>query len=315
MSNGTLPKGPFPFFNLSAELRIAVYDYLELPPVNNFSYGFIFSCRKAKKECEDVAVKKSKVWLKQYKRDVLPRCPYDVQIVMALPPSVAKQGRFNTLRNLTLVLPGTTDIVDKINWRDLEFYGSLRLFNPIFALWLDKLTIHFRDAEKNWMVKWYDCWDDEYFEETFPRLLRILDRGFVRGNNPERQEEKKGYHMCNLALDAWKPEPVHIREIVISWALEKYGGLTSDEVVEMEGTCTKDPTRMCTGPCEYAVKFYRTGEIARESTCRFRWPQHEQWGEWPVDKHKAKCWKCNGVWNCKRYMRGLPAKEERENTE
>jgi hypothetical protein len=72
------------------------------------------------------------------------------------------------LKNITLVLPGTTYIIDNINRRYQEFYGNLRLLNPIFALWLDNLTIHFCDAEKNWLVKWNDCWDDEYFEETFP---------------------------------------------------------------------------------------------------------------------------------------------------
>jgi hypothetical protein len=118
--------------------------------------------------------------------------------------------------------------------------------------------------------------------------------------------------MVGSALNAWKPGPVHIKEIAISWALGGYGGLASDEEVEMEGTCTKHPTMMCAGPGEYAVKWHRNGEIARESTCRFRWPQHEQQRGWPVDKHKAKCWKCNGVWDCKRYMRGFSVKEERE---
>jgi hypothetical protein len=290
MSNGTLPKGPFPFLNLSAELRIAIYGYLELPPVNNSSYGFIFSCREAKKECEDVAVKKSNVWLKQYKMDVLSQYPYDVQIMMTLPPSVAEQRRFNTLRNITLVLPGTAYIVDCINGSSPEFYRNLRLFNPIFALWLDKLTIHFREDEKEGGVLWYDVWDGEYFEKTFLRLLRIIDRGFVLGNNPKRREEEIGCNLTSSTLNAWKPEPVHIKEIIISWDLEKYGGWASDEIVEMEGTCTKYQPMMCAGPGEYAVKWYRSGETARESTCRSRWPQHEQrGGEWPVDKHKSKC--------------------------
>ena len=163
-------------------------------------------------------------------------------------------------------------------------------------------------------MKWYDCWDEEYFEDTFQKLMGILDRGFVYGNNPllfekDFQQEEEGEERASesaLRFLTWKPGEVNIKEIVVAWELD--GGLDSDEVVEMEGTCNKDPmgVERCAGPGWYAVKDYRNGEIGRKSTCRFRWPQHEEWGPWPVDRHKAECGKCNWVWSYKREMRGLP---------
>jgi hypothetical protein len=116
--------------------------------------------------CEDVALKKTKLWLAVYKCDILPLFGYDVRILLPSQPPIASSIKFNTIKKLMLVLPGdlTEDII----------YISLRQLNPTFGLWLDKLTLHFKNTgEDGFMDSWITV-------NAFRRMKFNIKRGLTQ---------------------------------------------------------------------------------------------------------------------------------------
>jgi hypothetical protein len=165
-----------PLLCLPSELRLAIWEYLDFPPIDNKQCGgIVLACRQTKVECEDVALKKTKLWLAAYKRDILPLFGYDVRILLPSQPPIVSTIKFNTIKELTLVLPG--HLTDDI-WRcDDVFYTNFRRLNPVLGLWLDKVRLHFRSpgGVKSMRIS---------TEKMFRRLLFIIKSGLMYAHDP-----------------------------------------------------------------------------------------------------------------------------------
>jgi hypothetical protein len=258
-----------PFFRLPAELRIAIYELLDFPPVDNEQCrGLILSCRQAKRECEGVAIVTTKAWLLEYKRDVLPECELGVRILLShsTRASVQMHPKFHTLRHLTLVFSGHT--IHGCADRSQTFCEAFRHLDPIFGLWLDCLTLHFKGPPNEGGQGHYINVGPKH---AFRRLFFILESGFTYAHDPVGQKADLKRNKYGFMVKDWGPKPAFIRNLVLSWDLTDEG-LQSEEMVPMDGHCTKRPTAERVGSRKHHITSgdERLGEELRESFCRFR---------------------------------------------
>jgi hypothetical protein len=297
------PQPSSPIFKLPAELRIAIYEHLDFPPIdNNQCRGIVLSCRQAKSECQPVAFNKCRTWLATNKKDVLSQCGFGVRILIPAQHPITSRFSFGTIREIKLVFPGrwTNDL-----WT--EFFDDMRHLNPILGLWLDKLTLHFigpttdDDVRPSGIVK------------SYRRLLFIIEGGLTYGHDAAYAATQRRKYAQKWT--DWKPEPSFIKKLVISWDLTD-NGLASDEMVLVGGICKKRHTRECRGRRMYRVfcEDHRLGELMYESECRFRPSDIEA----PLRmrrasaEHLEKCISCKSQPGLpyRRYARGLPEEDD-----
>jgi hypothetical protein len=292
-----------PFFRLPAELRIAVYDNLAFPPlVNDECYGLILSCRQAKQECEDIAIQKFKTWISNFKQDALPQCGFQVRVLLPSLPPIRTALRFGTIREITLVLPAQS--VFEPSWPSSSFFGELRHLNPIFGLWLDKLTLHFQGQVRGGNAKLH-------IQKTFRRLLFILEGGLTYAHDPVGQKREKQVRKFSNVWDHWQPEPSYLKKLVVSWDLTD--GIASGDFVHLAGVSKRRPTDACMGRRMYRVVDDAgglLGDYMLESACRFRPSENERHMLNPPLEHKATCFKCSYTWDYHRHIRGLPENDD-----
>ena len=294
-----------PFFKLPAELRIAIYELLDFPPVDNHQCrGIILSCRQAKHECEGVAIRMTKAWLVAFKKDVLPQSQPGSRILLPLDTRTptSMHAKFHTLRNLTLVFPG--DSIQGCADQNRHFFERFRPLNAIFRLWLDSLTLHFRGPLE------YPV--DRSISHTFRRLFFVLESGLTFAHDPKGQWKELKINKYRHLVKYWKPVPAYIKKLVVSWDVTKEG-LCSEEMVGVNGICQKAPTAECYGLRYHHVvsEDFLLGEESRESDCRFRPSTREDWGASPPSEHKKKCFKCGcRTFDYQRYARGLPGEDD-----
>jgi len=290
-----------PLFKLPAELRIAIYKHLAFPPIDNHeSHGLILSCRQAKQQCEETAISQFKTWISTFKQDLVPQCAFEVRILLPRLPVIRTVLQFNTIREVSLIFP--KEAVFHASFPSAQFFGNLRVLNPVFCLWLDKLTLHFRGSIE-------DGGDSYWIQKTFRRLQFILEGGLSYAHDPIGQAREKQVRKFSNVWDHWKPEPSFIRKLVVSWDLTEKG-IPSNGFVHLEGMCRRRPTEACTGRRLYRVKDdvnCLLGEYMLESACRFRSSGSEQTLFRPGLEHRATCSQCTYPWDYRRFARGLPA--------
>jgi hypothetical protein len=293
-----------PLFRLPAELRVAIYEYLTFPPlVNDECRGLILSCRKAKQECEETAISNFSIWIATFKRDILPACAFEVRILLPSLAPIKTSLHLNTTREVALVFPSRA--VFETTFPSSLFFGNLRVLNPIFCLWLDKLTLHFRGPIEGGK-------DVYWIRKTFRRLQFILEGGLTYAHDPLGQAQEKRIRKFSNVWDHWQPEPSFIRKLVISWDITEQG-LSGDEFVHLEGVCKRRPTQACTGRRLYRVMDDASGllgEYMSESACRFKPSESEDRAYGPALEHNAECFKCHYTCNYRRYVRGLPINDD-----
>jgi hypothetical protein len=211
--------------------------------------------------------------------------------------------KFHTLRNLTLVFPGHT--IHGCADRSEPFCKAFRHLNPIFGLWLDNLTLHFKgplSAGGGGICMNIGA------PKAFRRLFFILESGFTYAHDPVGQSADLKLNKYGFMVKQWGPKPSFIRKLVLSWDLTEEG-LQSEEMVLADGHCRKRPTADCVGWRKYRVvhKNELLGEESRESLCRFRPSILEARMASPSSEHKTTCFKCGSCgWDYHRYIRGLP---------
>lgn len=296
-----LTQSSSPFFKLPAEIRVAIYQLLDYPPVDNEQCrGLILSCRQAKDECDEVSFGKTKEWLATFKQTNLSES--GIRFLLPLSKPIGSRFKLNTIRELTVVFPARMlyefDIISR------QFFLVLRQLNPIFGLWLDKLTLHFPAATADFTYLSGKDW----IAQTFRRLFFVLRGAFTYAHDPVGQARMKEVQKYSSMWDIWKPEPVFMRKIVISWAFTDEETRTKDTVA-VEGTCKKRPTTECVGSRLYRVfsEDGLRGEFMIESSCRFRYSEKETRFARPSSEHKMNCFKCGmSSWDYGRYMRALP---------
>ncbi|KAI1559670.1 hypothetical protein PtrEW7m1_011812, partial [Pyrenophora tritici-repentis] len=229
MPSSQVVQSASPFFKLPAELRIAIYELLDFPPVDNHQcHGIILSCQQAKHECEDVAIRTTKAWLVAFKKDVLPQCQPGLRILLPLDTRTptSMHAKFHTLRNLTLVFPGPS--IQGCADQHRQFFERFRPLNAIFRLWLDSLTLRFQGPVENGSGLW-----DNMITNTFRRLFFVLESGFEFAHDPNGQHKELSVNKYRHLVKYWRPEPALIRRLVISWDLTK-DGLRSEEMVGVD---------------------------------------------------------------------------------
>ncbi|KAF2826989.1 hypothetical protein CC86DRAFT_23027 [Ophiobolus disseminans] len=305
-----------PLFRLPAELRLEIYDYLAFPPIDSKQcHGLILSCRKAKQECEEVAIKASKAWMTRYKQAITPYCAFNVRILIPHVPPIGSSFRLNTIREITLVLRG--DMLYVPSWPSPPFFKELRCMVPIFDLWLDKVTLHFIGPPGGGTEKRYrprclgpsaEGAEKRTREKIFDRLQFILEGGLMHAHDPVGQAREKEIRKYSEMWNYWRPKPTFIKKLVLSWDLTEQG-LSSDEFVGLGGVCKEHPVRENHGRRMYKVvdgKSGLLGEYMLESFCHFK-PTNEQDRPHSHPGRKVECFKCNERRDYRRYMRGLPA--------
>ena len=305
MSSAQVAQLTSSFFKLPAELRIAIYELLDFPPVDNHQCrGVILSCRQAKHECEGVAIRMIKTWLAAFKKDVLPQSQPGLRILLPFdtrtPTSL--HAKFHTLKDLTLVFPGHS--IHGCAEQDQDFFKSFRPLNAIFCLWLDSLTLHFRgplEPERGLV-------GNMSISHTFRRLFFVLESGLTFAHDPASQWKELKINKYRHLVKYWQPQPAFIRRLVVSWDVTKEG-LRSEEMIGVDGICQKRPTAECHGLRYHHVvsEDGLLGQESRESDCRFRPSAREDWMARPKSEHKKKCFHCGcRSFDYRRYARGLP---------
>ncbi|KAH6861608.1 hypothetical protein B0T12DRAFT_347084 [Alternaria alternata] len=224
-----------PLFRLPAEIRFAIYELLDLPPIDNEQCrGLILSCRQAKHECERVSIRTTKAWLLAYKQDVLSQSELGVRILLPIitRTPVGMHSKFHTLRNLTLVVPGHR--IHDCGYQDPKFFESLRPLNAIFSLWLDSLTLHFsgslRSGPGHRMYM--------HIGKSFRRLFFVLESGLTYAHDPVGQKGNLKLNKYSSSVKHWRPQPAFIKKLVVSWDLTEEG-LRSEDLVAVDGHCRK----------------------------------------------------------------------------
>jgi len=284
------------------ELRIGIYDYLQFPPVNNFEcVGLILSCRQAKKEAEEAALKNTKIYLAHQKDHLRSEDPFNIEILITPPFPISPRFRFNTITEITIVLPASED--DSIRMTVHKFFHALNLLNPIFALWLSKLTLHFRR-------------DEGVYRESnvannpgnaFFQLLFFMCEGFAIGHDTTGTVKERSKNPYKSYLEKWDTTPVFMRRLVISWDFTEHG-LKRGDMVEMKGIVRRRPTDDCRGPHCYRVmgEDELFGEVEVRSANRFRYNERRTWQAMLIEGHKEKCLACKQTTPYVRYITGLP---------
>jgi hypothetical protein len=295
---------------LPAEIRIAIYELLDFPPVNNEQCrGLILSCRQAKHECEGVSMRTTKAWLLAYKRDVLPQSELGVRILLPIVTRtpVGMHAKFHTLRNMTLVVPGHR--IQGCANLDPSFFENFRPLNAIFSLWLDSLTLHFSGSlEKNGQRARMHT----RIGKAFGRLFFVLESGLTFAHDPVGQKRNLKLNKYGSLVKRWRPQPSFIKKLVVSWDLTEEG-LRSEDLVAADGHCGKRASAACPDLRKYHVggEDGLLGYESRESFCRFRPSDFEGRVAGPDSEHKKKCLKCeNCGWNYRGYFRSLPVDDD-----
>jgi hypothetical protein len=310
MSSSQVAQLSSPLFTLPAEIRIAIYELLDFPPVDNEQCrGLILSCRQTKRECEGVSIHTTKAWLLACKREVLPQSELGVRILLPVSTRTptGMHAKFHTLRNLTLVIPGQA--IHGCAARDPRFFERFRPLNAIFGLWLDSLTIHFSGpAGKD--SQGYGMYGS--IKNCFRRLFFIVESGLTYAHDPVGQKRNLKINKYGSLVKDWQPEPAFIKRLVVSWDLTEEG-LRSEDLVAVDGHCRKRTTAACPGLRRYYVvsEDELLGLESRESFCRFRPSKLEDRMAGPNSEHKKQCFKCGKRgWDYRRYIRGLPSEDD-----
>ena len=301
----SLSESAFPLFKLPTELRIAIYHHLQFPPVNNFEcVGLILSCRQAKQEAEEAALKNTKSYLAHQKGHIRSEAPFNIEILITPPSSISSRFRFNTITEITILLPASE--YHSIRFAQRKFFNALNLLNPIFVLWLSKLTLHFRRDEEVYRVANVAS----YPQKGFFQLLFFLYEGFAYGHDTTGTVKDRPKSDYKRYSDNWDTSPAFMRCLVISWDFTEHG-LNRDDMVEMNGTARRKPTDDCGGPPGYRVMSddEKIGEIEVRSANRFRYDERRAWHARPIEGHKKHCW-CRPPSPYVRYAKGLPTMGE-----
>jgi hypothetical protein len=295
-------EGTFSFFTLPTELRIGIYDYLQFPPVNNSEcVGLILSCRQAKKEAEEAALKNTKIYLAHQKDHLRSEAPFNIEILITPPSPISPRFRFNTITEITIVLPASQ--YESIRMTDNRFFHVLNLLNPIFALWLNKLTLHFRRDEE--VYREPNVASDP--RKAFFQLLFFMYECFAFGHDTTGTVKEISKFSYISYSEKWDTPPVFMRRLVISWDFTEHG-LKRGDMVEMKGTARRKPTDDCGGPPLYRVmgEDEKFGEVEVRSANRFRYDERRAWHARSIEGHKEKCLVCRPPTPYVRYATGLP---------
>lgn len=134
MSSGRhvpVPQLSSPLFRLPAELRIAIFECLDFPPISNEQcHGLILSCRQAQFECEQVAVRSLTLWIARFVRGVVTQCEFKVRVFLPPAPLVEYNYGFRTFKELLVILLCTSC---QLAMSLTSFYVNLRHLNPVFG--------------------------------------------------------------------------------------------------------------------------------------------------------------------------------------
>lgn len=289
-----------PFFQLPAELRMTIYDFLDLPPFDNIHcFGFILSCRQAKIECEKAAIRATKIRLAAYRRETLSLASHDIRILLPRTPPIEARFMFTTIRDLTIVIPG--EWFHDILCISPTFFQNLRHLNGVFGLWLDRLVLHMRAAPQQVGERPFK----NRIGMAFRRLGYILEGGFTYAHDPIGQAKEKAFHKYSSMWDYWQPQPAFIKQLVVSWDLTDKG-IQKEGTVAMEGYTRKRPVAGCRG-----LRMHRAigedglvGHFMRESSSRFRPLQDSK------REHSEGCTDCGVIQDYFEYMHALPDKSD-----
>jgi hypothetical protein len=295
-------EGTFPLFKLPTELRIAIYDHLQFPPVNNFEcIGLILSCRQANKEAEEAALKNTKIYLAHQKDHLRSEAPFNIEILITPPSSIFPRFRFNTITEITIVLPASK--YKSIYMTHPKFFHALNLLSPIFVLWIRKLTLHFRRDEEVYR----ESNISSYPEKAFLQLLFVMYEGFACGHDTTGTVKDRSVSKYKSYSDKWDPPAVFMRRLVISWDFTEHG-LKREDMVEMKGTAKRRLTDDCGGPPGYRVMSddEKVGEVEVRSANHFRYNERRAWHARPIEGHMESCLMCRPSTQYVRYARGLP---------
>ncbi|KAH7135048.1 hypothetical protein B0J11DRAFT_575668 [Dendryphion nanum] len=211
MNNGI--DAQFPFFALPSELRLRIYDFLDFPPINNSTLGFILSCQRAKRESEQAAFKGFRDYLKNVQARGT-KAAADIKFYPKSPTPIAARGKLNTVREMIVLLPPSSS--DRLMLLRDELWHTLGFLNPIFSLRLEKLTLHMRKSPGENLKP-------RPFRNTSslnPKRSRtfafILREGIAYGNNRIGLEHDLKLNKYGSAIRAWQPGYTFVRKVVFA---------------------------------------------------------------------------------------------------
>lgn len=290
-----------PFFGLPAELRIQIYASLQFPPISHCeTFGFILSCRKAKREAEEAAIKNVKTFLTNFKQsfqsetatnnnDIRKRPYTNLKIIINLPTPIAPRCQFHTLREITIVLP--PESYESIYTHGGRILNTLQYLDPIFKLRLSKLTLHVQDLDQI----------DNLTYKRMRHIQHIMTKGFRCAHDPKYAETFIPIYKYRSAYNIWKPPKCQVKKFLVSWNkrdIDWYGE-NNGGMMRMKGWLRGQ----CEGRLFYAVgsgdcMMGDIGEIGQGGDRKFCWMP----GGHVCDKDKL-CWKCEGSWEYVKYAR------------
>ncbi|KAH3950613.1 hypothetical protein HBI81_153350 [Parastagonospora nodorum] len=287
-----------PLFRLPAELRVAIFECLDFPPISNEQcHGLILCCRQAKLECEQVAIRSFTSWITTFVRSVVTQCEFEVRVFLPPAPPVGYNYGFRTFKELVLVLPSASC---QLAMSLTSFYINLRHLNPVFGLWLNTLTIHFQGFLG-------DNYSRNGPSQVYRRLRFIIEGGLTYAHDPIGQAREKRLRKYSDMWKLWKPIPSFIQKLVISWDMTP-DGLCSDERVRLTGDEQKIHSPQCMGRSMHEVLSENgmLGEYMMASFARFK-PSARERRESRFDGERgAACSSCTRNFNYQRDARGLP---------
>jgi hypothetical protein len=138
---------PRPFFDLRYDIRAAICEQVDaLPPFSNgIEYaGFVLCCKQAQEEINDFAARRYNKFLEGFKREFEVNTGHDVSI-SPNDEEDTKQEMSSAPRSLIVTLPYAIFSPPPGNELPASLLSKL---NPLMALYLDKLRIHFLALEE-----------------------------------------------------------------------------------------------------------------------------------------------------------------------
>jgi hypothetical protein len=186
---------------------------------------------------------------------------------------------FKTFKKVVLVLPNSSC---ELSMRLTTFYTNIRHLNPMFNLWLDKLTIHLQGSLSNVV--------ENRLARVFNWLLETIPDGLSYAYDPIGQHFPRHPH----PRDHWKPEPSFIEKLVKSWDMHP-DGISSNEAVHLNGMMQQisaSSERIGRSIHEVMSVNSLLGEYMVASLVRFRPSKKERSRIFPDQKHRISCIKC-----------------------
>ncbi|KAF2646587.1 hypothetical protein P280DRAFT_14464 [Massarina eburnea CBS 473.64] len=208
---------------LNLDIRAIIYDYMDLPPFGNGKdwMGLVLSCKTANAEMRHVAARQLKAYIETTKKAYEKTTGLTMEV-----PAIAVTGSWSALRTVTIIVPPAAI---KLQYSDAEPPSPLEKLEPLFSLWLDKLTISLKgtvaEAKKALPashipnVDGYHYRTPLFFAHTLskqtPWLRYIADvPTFLRG-----------YYTYNLSsaivsvvgTREYSPKPMYFKKLAIAW--------------------------------------------------------------------------------------------------